>query len=106
MGIFFGHSPFLADIVLRRRRGTSFIINLTKYRHREHLLLVAEGVQCSVHQWNLFCQFIILDTWIVETQRENTFFHAKSKINRARDNLVGSNLENTIFGHKANSDAF
>lgn len=63
MGIFFGHSPFLADIVLRRRRGTSFIINLTKYRHREHLLLVAEGVQSISGTYFANLSFWILGQW-------------------------------------------
>ena len=42
MGIFSGHFSFSGrDIVWRT--GASFIINLTKYRHTEQLLWVAEG---------------------------------------------------------------
>lgn len=77
MGIFFRHSPFLEDIVLRRRRGASFIINLTKYRHREHLLLVAEGVQSITGTYFANLSFWILGYSSGNTTRKYIFSRAK-----------------------------
>ena len=55
MGIFSGHFSFSGrDIVWRT--GASFIINLTKYRHRA---VTVGGRRGGGHQWKLFCQFII-----------------------------------------------